>query len=244
MNKIVRLLCLSLLVVSSSAMAGSFKVQPVRVDLTPAQSTAVLHVTNESASPTVVQVRIKAWSQSNGKDAFAPTRNVLATPPIFTIPAGGEQIVRVGLISPPKTDDEETYRIFLIQVPPQPRPGLRGLRFALRISIPIFVTPAGGNGKKLEPELRWSCKAQGKDTIRLSVNNIGKAHDRIWDVSVSGTAAGKALYKPKMGNGYLLAGTRREWTFKSKSSIKNCHQLMIRGKSAQGEFHVQPGNNQ
>ena len=244
MNRIVPLLCLSLLVVSGRVMAGSFKVQPVRVDLSPSQAMAVLHVTNESSSSTVVQVNIKAWSQSDGRDVFAPTRDVLATPPIFTIPAGGEQIVRVGLMAPPKADREETYRIFLSQVPPKPRPGLRGLQFALRISIPIFVMPTVRKAKKPEPDLRWSCKALGRNTFKVSVDNIGTAHDRLWGVTVSGSGRGSAAYKPDMGNGYLLAGALREWTYKSKASIKNCQQLMIKGKTAQGEFHVQPGNNQ
>ena len=245
MNRVAPFLCISLLAVSCHAMAGSFKVQPVRVDLSPSQATAVLHVTNESDSPTVVQVGIKAWSQSSGRDVFKPTRNVLATPPIFTIPAGGEQIVRVGLMSPPKANREDTYRIFLSQVPPKPRPGLRGLQFALRISIPIFVTPATRNAKKKpEPDLRWSCQAQGRDTFKVSVDNIGMAHERLWGVTVSGSDTGDAVYKPDMGNGYLLAGALRQWTFKSKAFIKNCQQLTIRGKTAQGEFHVQPGNSQ
>lgn len=244
MNRIRPFLWLPLLAVSGVAMAGSFKVQPVRVDLSHSQTTAVLHVSNESDSPTVVQVGIKAWSQSGGKDVFTSTRNVLATPPIFTIPAGGEQIVRVGLMNKPRVDHEVTYRIFLTQVPPKPRPGMRGLQFALRISIPVFVSPVTKGGSKATAHLRWSCKALGADKYSIKVDNNGAAHARIWNVAVSGGAPHGKDFKPKMGNGYLLSGTERQWTFRYKSSAKGCQQFVVSGESGQGEFHVRLGQDQ
>ena len=244
MNRIKLLLWLPLLAVSGIAMAGSFKVQPVRVDLSNSQTTAVLHVSNESDSPTVVQVGIKAWSQSGGKDVFKPTRDVLATPPIFTIPAGGEQVVRVGLMAKPQADHEVTYRIFLTQVPPKPRPDLRGLQFALRISIPVFVSPVTGGGKPIMPNLRWSCQALAADKYSVRVDNTGAAHARIWNVIVAGGAKNGANFKPKTGNGYLLAGTQRQWTFKYKSAAKGCQQFVVSGESGRGEFHVRLGQDQ
>lgn len=243
MNRFMSLLCVPLLAASGVAMAGSFQVQPVRLDLTSSQTTAVLHVSNDSNSSVVVQVRLKKWSQSAGKDVLSATRQVLATPPIFSVPAGGQQVVRVGLLSPLKGDREGSYRIFLTQVPPKPKPGMRGLQFTLRVSIPIFVMPSIKGGKQLKPHLNWTCKAAGPHMFRISVSNLGAVHGQIWHVAVSRKGTKKILLRPKLGNGYLLAGAKREWTLKSKIAIKNCQQLMIEGQTAQGEFHVQPGNN-
>src|SRR3546814_9833017 len=67
-----------------------------------------------------------AWSQSGGKDVFAAVDDILATPPIFTIPAGGSQVIRVGSRRAPDPQHERAYRLFLREVPPAPQPGFQG----------------------------------------------------------------------------------------------------------------------
>ena len=52
---------------------------------------------NHGQAAAVVQLEPMAWAHMAGKDTYTPTNEILATPPIFTIPAGGAQIVRVGL---------------------------------------------------------------------------------------------------------------------------------------------------
>jgi len=68
------------------ASAGSFAVSPVRVTLSSSDPVASLVVRNDDSAPVVVQLELAAWSQQDGKDEFSPTREILATPPIFTMP--------------------------------------------------------------------------------------------------------------------------------------------------------------
>ena len=79
------------------ASAGSIGVSPVRVTLSDSQRIGSFSVRNDGAEPVTMQMELLSWLQREGSDVFATTRELLANPPIFTIPAGGSQLVRVGL---------------------------------------------------------------------------------------------------------------------------------------------------
>lgn len=76
------------------ALAGSFKVNPVHINLPADRQTASLTITNSDAVPVSVRVIALEWTQVDGTDVHSPTSNVIASPPIFTIPAGKTQLVR------------------------------------------------------------------------------------------------------------------------------------------------------
>ena len=57
------------LIGATTALAGSFQVSPVRIELTPAAPTAPLVVKNESPTDdVVVQLRTTNWKQEGGED--------------------------------------------------------------------------------------------------------------------------------------------------------------------------------
>ena len=127
------------------AHAGSFQVNPIRVDLTPKAQTTALSVRNTGTEPVVVQVSVEAWAQDEGKDVYSPTREIIATPPVLTIPPDQERVVRIGLRRAPDKGRELSYRLFLQEVPPPPQPGFQGIVVALRVGLPVFVAPTQGN---------------------------------------------------------------------------------------------------
>ncbi len=239
MRKIV-LLSLLLPFAVVTAWAGSFAVNPVRLQLSAAQPTAVLHVTNDGKTSTVVQLSLFVWSQVNGRNVLTPTRKLLATPPIFTLPAGGEQIVRVGLLAKPVAQRETAYRLLMTQVAPRPRPGFRGLRVVLRLSLPVFVAPRIGTAT---PKLAWRIRRLGNGRVRLTVTNNGTAHAQVSDLALAASATGPALAQPATGNGYVLPGASRSWELKLKSRVKHGQPLVVRGKTQQGSFseRLSPG---
>lgn len=227
------LLSFVLLCVGVTARAGSFLISPVHLDLPPGQSTTVLQIKNNTEAATVMQLSEFVWSQKNGKDVLTPTRVLLATPPIFTLPAGGEQIIRVGLRAKRDATRETTYRLILTQVPPKQLPGFRGLQIALRFSIPVFVAPLAGHAT---PKLDWSLRPLGGDKAELSAVNVGTAHAQVSDLSIGASTSGPALVEIGAGSGYLLPGTRRTWTIKLKNSAKPGQSLVLRGKTQRGAF--------
>ena len=46
-------------------------------------------VRNTGSEPAVIQMEVMSWSQAQGKDVYTLSKEILATPPIFTVPAGG-----------------------------------------------------------------------------------------------------------------------------------------------------------
>ena len=215
------------------ARAASFQVNPIRVTLSAAQDTGVLRVTNSSDSPTVVQMQIVAWSQENGQDVYTPSRALLATPPIFTVAPGSQQVVRIGMRTAPAARQEICYRLYLTEVPPAPQPGFRGVQIALRIGIPVFVEPAVATS----PALQWSAKRLSADTLKITAANNGTAHAEILKLTVTTPDHSTPLLQ-EFG-GYLLPSAQRAWTFKLAAPLAANAPLEITADTDQGHFHAQ-----
>jgi fimbrial chaperone protein len=197
------------LVVSEPAMAGSFSVNPVRLTLSAKQSAGVLTLRNNGAQPGVVQLEVVSWSQQDGQDITAPTREILATPPIFTVPAGGSQIVRVGLRKPPDARREVTYRLVLHEVPPAPSTDSSGLQVALRFSVPVFVLPA----VPATAELVWEATRTPQGTLHIKLSNSGNAHIQIINFTLSPRDSSESLAE-QSGAAYVLPNQSHDWIVK------------------------------
>jgi len=189
------------------SLAGQFSVNPVRVDLTPDSAIAALKVTNQGDQPVTLQIKTLSWSQENGRDSVVASRDILASPPIFNLPAGAEQIVRVGLRITPAKDREQTYRVLFEEVLPPATTDFRGLRIALNISIPVFVT----SGEELKAAPQWRV-ARTSSGVEVQVSNHGKAHYRASQLALI-SPSGKKIAGME-GNFYVLPGLTRNWPVK------------------------------
>jgi fimbrial chaperone protein len=195
--------------------AGSFQVNPIRIELAKNLTTAVVTVRNDGEEPVVVQSSVLAWTQEGGKDLYASTPEALITPPVMTIAPGAEQIVRVGLRRAPDPRSELAYRVFLQEVPPPPKPGFTGLQVALRVGIPMFVAPVAPTARKLE----WSAATGADGSILLAAQNPGNAHVQITDFELRLPDAGEAIAHEST-LAYVLAGQRRQWTLPAPPRVK------------------------
>ena len=128
------------------AAAANWEIDPVRIELTQQQQTAAITLKNTSDQPTSLQVQVVAWSQIDGKDVYTPSRELLVSPPIVTIPPKGEQIIRAALRRPADANNELSYRIHLQELPPAPTPGFMGVNVAMRVGLPVFVESLKGIG--------------------------------------------------------------------------------------------------
>lgn len=200
-------------VLSGPLWAGSFNVNPIRVELSVQQASAALTVQNNGIEAAVIQAQTVAWSQDNGQDRYVASTDVLVTPPIFTLEPGATQIVRVGMRRIVRTDQELSYRLFLQEVPPPPKPGLLGLQVALRIGIPIFIAPQ----IKVASALLWTATQQAENQIQVGLKNDGKAHVRITDFSVFQPNRKTPLAIQQVSI-YLLPGQSRSWIFPGDST--------------------------
>jgi fimbrial chaperone protein len=219
-----------------AGVAGSFEVNPIRIDLSAAARTSAVTIKNTGPEAVVVQLSVVAWSQEDGRDIYAETKEILATPPIATIPAGGEQIVRAGLRRSPDGQRELSYRLFLQEVPPPPRPGFQGLQVALRVGLPVFVQPAQAPARA---RLVWDLRMKDPGTVRLQLRNDGTAHIQISEIALSlpgrddPVGAMSSLF-------YVLPGQSRAWEFQVRPGlVKATDRLRLKASTDAGSVDTQ-----
>ncbi len=197
-----------LLAGAGAVSAGSFQVNPVRATLSPSQSVSAMTVSNTGTAPTVLQLEVSSWSQQDGKDIYTPSREIIATPPIFTIPAGGSQVVRVGLRRMPDAQRELTYRLFLTEAPAAPKSDFQGMQMTLRIGVPVFVMPA------VTPPTAviWKLYRTHEGVLELGLTNNGSVHVQVANFKLT-NAEGKELVKQEL-SAYALPGQSLSWPVK------------------------------
>ena len=208
-----------------ASLAGSFEVNPIRVDLSAAANSAAVTVRNSGPESVVVQVSVQAWSQADGKDVLSPTSEVIISPPIATIPAGQEQVIRIGLRRAPDAQRELSYRLFIQEVPPPPQPGFQGLQVALRVGLPIFVQPRSGPARAA---LTWDAQLRVPGSVSLKLQNKGTGHIQVSDVAMylrddkEPVAAHSSLV-------YVLPGQSREWELPLRNAgVKKSDRLRLK----------------
>ena len=111
----------------------------------------------------VVQADTRLWEQVGGEERLSPTRDVLVSPAVFTIPANGSQIVRVALRRPPDAERELSYRLILTEVPQQASPDFTGLERRAATQPPRLRRPGRGRAAAARlvrhPRGRWPPRA-------------------------------------------------------------------------------------
>jgi fimbrial chaperone protein len=191
------------------AAASSFSVKPIQVYLTADTSTALLGITNESATVLRFQARMFAWAQSlKGDIQLAPTEDLVLFPTLLEVPPGQQRNVRIGA-RVPSGDVEKVYRVLITELPPEVTSESEGnvLKMLTEMSIPVFRSPV----KKREGGEVVAAKLDhGK--LYFAVHNTGNAHFVLNHVRVEGKdAAGKVAFRKQTEGWYVLANGQREY---------------------------------
>jgi len=198
----IAIAALAMCLIAGHAMAQALAVEPVTIRMAPGQLAATVTVTNKSDSETSFQLRGFAWTQNGDEDQLSPTDQLLASPPLGSIAAGGSQVVRIVLRRGP-ADREATFRILFDQIPPPAPPGT--VRIALRLSIPVFAQPAA----RAAPHLNWRIERENGQGFLVAVND-GGSHEAVRGIALSG-ADGSAIRTEDNQSPYVLAGATRRW---------------------------------
>jgi len=226
---------LLLLLLPLAAPAGDLAVDPISIQLTPMQQSVAIRITNNSDQPTSIQIQAVTWSQVDGKDVYVPTRELLVAPPIVTIAANSEQIVRAALRRQADPANELSYRIFLQELAAPPPPGFRGLQVALRIGLPVFVQPQRGVAA---PKLTWSMSRRADNKLVVTLRNDGNAHVQVSDfrLMLPGT---NQVVAGESASSYVLGGQTRSWELHTDPAIKaRPAVLQLQAYTDAGEFDV------
>ncbi len=233
---VTNLIALIVLAAAGNAAAGTFSISPIRVELTSQQRTEALTVRNEEAGrDVVVQAQIFAWSQQDGQDSLSETRDLIVTPPVFTLAPGAQQIVRVASRRQADAKRELTYRLILQEVPPETPKNFTGLQVALRLSLPIFIAPQS----KATADLRWNAAWQSDDSLRVTAINQGDAHLQVIDFTVQEKDSQTVLKNSVVK--YVLPGATMSWSLQPPANAQQLNTLkqgalILRGASDRGEI--------
>lgn len=216
---------------SPASHAGSFQVNPVRLELAAQEKTAVVRVLNTGDETVTIQSQLLAWSQQDGIDLLVPTREVLVSPPIFKLKPGATQIVRVGLLRQVDDHRELCYRLQIEEIPSPPAPDFKGLQVALRIGMPVFVK----SREKAAQDLHFSVSKPVNGNLDLSISNQGNAHAQLYELTIQAKEGQTvAAHKNSL---YILPGQRRSISFKNIDSANfGTDDLLVKVRTRAGSL--------
>ena len=189
--------------VFGTANAGTLKVSPLKVNLTADGRSEVIRLRNPDNISALVQVHAIEWAAVEDLDSAKRAEEILAVPPIFELAPNSEQVIRIAVRDPGDVTKEQAYRLLLTEVPQETGGG--GVSFAVRLNVPLFVTPVGA---KPEPVWRFGYAPSGEAELVLA--NHGDAHLMVKSLELRG-ADNKTVFQTDQF-AYALAGTEQRWS--------------------------------
>lgn len=216
----IALVLITLAVLTESSWGSNFSVSPVQVHLTANRNIAALRVYNAGARAVSIQAQPLLWTQQSGQDLLTPTEELLATPPIFTVPPGATQIVRVGLRTAPDKVSERTFRLYLTELPSPESNEFNGLQMATRISLPVFVAPLRG---EVAFKLAWNARLTEFGQLSITGVNEGTGHAKA--TQLKATFQNGSSYQEN-GIFYVLPNSSKVWTIPAASVPANAGSMI------------------
>lgn len=215
---------------SGAAWAGSFQVNPVHINLPANRLITSLTITNSDDIPVSIRVVTLAWTQVDGLDVHTPTTNIITSPPIFTIPPGETQIVRVGLKS---RDGVGAYRVIFEEIPRQ-APADGQVRVALRLDLPLYLLPE----RSAVTDLAWRAWRDAAGDLFVQGTNAGSLHAQVVQISAETAGAEQVLSKEM---GVVLPNSARVWKIgKGRGpSLGTPFTLKVRSPSGETQTQIQ-----
>lgn len=198
------------LLAAAGADASALRVSPTSVSLVAPDAAAALALTNDSDRSVNVQIRVFRWTQPDGVEELAPTREVVASPPAVRLPPGGKTAVRLVRVARTPVVGEESYRIVIDEIPDPAQRRNGSVAFVMRYSLPaFFVSPSAAPAA-----LEWSMGGDRGPAELVGVNR-GERHVRLSDLSVT-DGLGRTISLGEGLVGYVLGGSKRLWSIRGR----------------------------
>lgn len=212
------------------AHAATLEISPVSITLVPGQTATTIEVKNRGASPAAIQIRPYAWTQAGDADVLAPTRDIVLSPPIFTVPAGASQTIRLLLRRGTGGGAERNYRLQLDEVPPV-NTDSQQIAIALRVSLPVMIASAPPSPQPLQ----WRAERGPGGQIMLSATNTGRTYDRVHAIAVTLPDGSHPDVVLRGQSPYILAGAQRRWDVQGAGGSAGTLHLALTTKAGKSE---------
>jgi len=192
------------------ASASSFTVNPIKIELSGKDRSALLALRNQSDEELRFKVLVQEWKQSPfGEMQLKDTKDVVVYPGLLTLAPKEERKLRVGL-TVQAGPTEKSYRVFVEELPALKAPQTANkseVKVLTKMGIPIFIRP----GKPLAAgTVEGLGLARGK--LTFTVKNTGNVHFLVQSVQVKAVdSAGASAFENKVDGWYVLTGGTRVW---------------------------------
>ena len=196
----------ALLLAPHAASASNFTVTPTEVNLSTSATSALVTLRNGSKLPLRFEVTLVSWSEDeHGKMALNPSSDVTFFPKLVELAAGASRNIRIGINAGTARDVEQSFRLFVEELPDQSAPAANAVALRTKVGIPVFVRPAKPSRTAV---IEGVSVENGKVLAR--VRNTGNLHISVDTISVKGTGGSGAATFTKEGPGwYVLPGATR-----------------------------------
>ena len=221
------LTALALALSAAPALAGSFQINPVNIELSPNVSSTSVTLRNVESSPVSIRVAAFKWTQVNGEDVHTPTKDVIISPPIFTIPAGGTQLVRIGTRT---RTPGAAYRVIFEEIPNKALE-TTGIQVALKLNLPLYILDEQG-----EADVRWSLRRTSTGGGILVARNEGTRHLQVTEISTVDGQNRKLTLANRMG--VVLPNSSKHWEVDLKDSVPLGASLPLTVQTPHGESKI------
>jgi fimbrial chaperone protein len=216
-------------VLFGTAQAAVLEISPVTIGLAAGQSATTIEIRNRGDAPAAVQVRAYAWAQSGDEDVLTPTRDLILSPPIFTVPVGGSQTLRLLSRGGAAVAGERSYRLLLDEVPAASQG--QQIVIALRASLPVIIAAESPAPKGLQ----WRVgRAPGGETV-LSATNTGLGYDAVQAIVVTLADGSRRSTVARGKNPYILAGAERHWVVDGRRLPAGALHLSVTSRNGKSE---------
>jgi fimbrial chaperone protein len=200
------------------AESSTVDVSPTIAEIPPGRPAVTFELRNPGEEPVTFEARPYNWTQDAAGDQLAPATDVVVVPPLFTIPPGGRQLVRIAPRAR-SVDHEGTYRVKFQEVPqPQP-PDLVGIRTLLILNVPFVYETKNGR-----ESVDWRATVSDAGEVQLLATNRGSRFAHFAGLELrDGTRVLLQLRGPQ----YVLAGAARTWNLGADPELKRGAQLTL-----------------
>lgn len=205
--------------------AAAIQITPVKIFFKPNQAIETLKIDNYDAIPVVLQLDVKAWQQdSQGQDIYQDTTDLLVTPPLFTLPPGQSQLIRIAIVKEIPFLQENSYRLIVREVVMKDEHSHtdQNLRLTLQTLLPIFI----GNNSNTPPSYTWTIEQMPNQKSVLKITNTGQQHFLITELGFIDTQDQPILHiKPLFF--YLLPHTTKTISLDSSKTLPHNAKLIL-----------------
>jgi fimbrial chaperone protein len=217
----------------SSVYANVYEVTPTQLSLSGKQIVGVVKITNRGDENSLLQLSLLDWQQSQGKDIYQVSHDILLTPPVFRLPPHETQLIRFALKHPVFIAEQQAYRVHIkeVQQPRQKKLG-QSLYFIMDISLPLFLQP-----ERIIERFVWSAQRSDAKHIKLKLYNDGNVSLFVSEWQLLPDEQ-QVLAKKHSTFAYIFPHQSHSWVVTVKSNINFTDiKSNINGQSKKSVLH-------